>query len=218
MAYFFTRASSQCIRNAAPTIAAPLSMAIRIRPNNVSVYQSAAILSRAAGSFGSWDVIRVSVRGDLSGDPFQLSVLKNSTAVEIQGGAATVGQWASVVAIQTSATSRELWVNGVQVATSTTSVAPANFDAIRLGCAIGLSGATEDAFFDGDLADFGLWNVALTSAEIASLNNGFPVSGIRPPSLLRDIQLVRNVQDIRAGSTVTAINSPTVSAHPRNYP
>jgi Concanavalin A-like lectin/glucanases superfamily len=162
-------------------------------------------------------VIRLAVRGDLSGDPFQLSVLKNSTAVEIQGGAAVIGQWASIVGIQTSATSRELWVNGVQVATSVASVVPADFDSIRLGCAIGLAGATEDAFLDGDLADFGLWNVALTPQEIVSISKGYACEKIRPRSLVRDVTLVRTLQDLRLSTSVTAVNNPTVANHPPIY-
>jgi hypothetical protein len=71
---------------------------------------------------------------------------------------------------------------------------------------------------DAIIADYGFWNAELNADEMGSLADGFPVACIRPPSLQRDVTMIRNSQDTRAGTTVTAINAPSVSSHPRNYP
>jgi hypothetical protein len=68
----------------------------------------------------------------------------------------------------------------------------------------------------GDFADLGMWQATLTSAEIASLANGFSCDKIRPQSLVYYSPLVRDIQDLARGMTLTDASS-TVEPHPRIY-
>jgi hypothetical protein len=81
---------------------------------------------------------------------------------------------------------------------------------------IGASAAL-DQFFDGRIADVGVWNVALTAAEIASLAKGMACDKVRPQSLVFYAPLARNLIDVRSGFTITNNNSATVANHPRIY-
>ena len=72
-------------------------------------------------------------------------------------------------------------------------------------------------FHDGKLAEVGIWNVALTAAEIASLAKGMTCDKVRPQSLVFYAPLVRNLQDVRGGLTITNNNTATVATHTRVY-
>jgi hypothetical protein len=80
-------------------------------------------------------------------------------------------------------------------------------------------GATLDGtqLFDGRMAEVGIWNAALTADEIASLAKGMTCDKVRPQSLVFYAPLVRDLQDVRGGFTITNNNSATVADHPRVY-
>ncbi len=69
----------------------------------------------------------------------------------------------------------------------------------------------------GQIAEVGIWNVALTDAEIASLADGMTCDKVRPQSLVFYAPLVRDLQDVRGGLTITNNNTATVANHPRVY-
>lgn len=71
-------------------------------------------------------------------------------------------------------------------------------------------------FMNGLIAEVGIWNVALTVAEISSLSKGFACNRIRPQSLVFYAPLTRNLTDAK-GRPITATNGPTVANHPRIY-
>ncbi len=73
------------------------------------------------------------------------------------------------------------------------------------------------AYFDGDIAEVGIWNVALTAAEIASLADGFTCDRVRPQSLVFYAPLIRDLHDIARGLAITNNNTATVANHPRVY-
>ena len=67
------------------------------------------------------------------------------------------------------------------------------------------------------MAEVGIWNVALTAEEIASLADGFTCDKVRPQSLVFYAPLVRDLIDHKGGLTITNNNTATVAAHPRVY-
>ena len=71
--------------------------------------------------------------------------------------------------------------------------------------------------FDGRIAELGVWNVALTAAEIASLAKGMACDKVRPQSLSFYALLARDLIDVRGGTTITNNNTATVANHPRIY-
>ena len=67
------------------------------------------------------------------------------------------------------------------------------------------------------MAEVGVWNVALTAAEIASLAKGMTPDKIRPQNLVFYAPLVRNLIDQKGGLALTNNNGATVANHPRVY-
>ena len=72
-------------------------------------------------------------------------------------------------------------------------------------------------FFDGAIAEVGIWNDDLTAAEVASLAKGMTCDKIRPQSLVFYAPLVRDLIDQKGGLAITNNNAATVSNHPRVY-
>lgn len=68
----------------------------------------------------------------------------------------------------------------------------------------------------GDFAEYGLWQEALSSVDVAALSKGMTPDKVRPNNLVSYIPLVRDIQDVRSGTTLTNTNS-TVANHPRVY-
>jgi hypothetical protein len=73
------------------------------------------------------------------------------------------------------------------------------------------------SYEDGRIAEVGIWNAALTAAEIASLAKGMTCDKVRPESLVFYAPLVRDLQDLSGGLTITNNNAATVATHPRVY-
>jgi len=73
------------------------------------------------------------------------------------------------------------------------------------------------SYFNGKIAEVGIWNAALTAQEVASLAKGMTCEKIRPQSLVFYVPLVRQLQDVRQGLTITNNNGATVDNHPRVY-
>jgi len=115
----------------------------------------------------------------------------------------------------TSNTSRTVFLNGGNSATNTNTIAPSGVNAIDIGFRpnAGVAGL----LFDGKLAEVGIWNTALTAAEIASLAKGMTCDKIRPQNLVFYAPLVRDIADQKGGLTITNNNGATVANHPRVY-
>ena len=69
----------------------------------------------------------------------------------------------------------------------------------------------------GAIAEVGIWNAALTAAEVASLAKGMPCDKIRPQSLVFYAPLVRDLIDQKGGLAITNNGGATVANHPRVY-
>ena len=61
-----------------------------------------------------------------------------------------------------------------------------------------------------------MWQATLTAEEVASLAKGMTCDKIRPQSLVYYTPLIRDIQDLARGMTLTD-TSTTVAAHPRVY-
>lgn len=66
------------------------------------------------------------------------------------------------------------------------------------------------------MAEPGLWSVALSAAEIASLAIGFDPRLIRPQNCVYWNRLIRHSQDLQRSASLTDIGgATTASDHPR---
>jgi hypothetical protein len=121
-------------------------------------------------------------------------------------------QWFNALGVFASTTSRTAYVNTTAGNTETSTRSITTEISIRIG-----RRATGNAF-TGQLAEFAIWNVALTADEINSLAKGFKPTRIRPQSLRYYVPLVRDVQELRSGIPfTTSANAPVVFDHPRVY-
>jgi len=80
------------------------------------------------------------------------------------------------------------------------------------------SGSLRTSYGNASYAEVGIWNAALTAAEIASLAKGMTCDKVRPQSLVFYAPLVRDLIDQKRGLTITNNNGATVADHPRIYP
>ena len=127
----------------------------------------------------------------------------------------SAGEWYHAAGVFTNALSPQAFVNGiVGVTTGGGSVTPTGIDQILIGTrrttSLGL-------YYNGSIAEVGIWNVALTAVEITSLAKGMTCDKVRPQSLVFYAPLVRDLIDQKGGLTITNNNGATVANHTRVY-
>lgn len=124
--------------------------------------------------------------------------------------------WQHIAGTSSSLSDRSIYENGVLSATNTTTITSFNtFTRTDIGA--NNTGGGFTWYYDGSLAEIGVWNVVLTQDEIYSLSQGFPCNKIRPQSLVFYTPLIRNLRDLKANNAITNNNSATVTSHPRIY-
>ena len=210
MAYDFTAASSQYLSTAsAPVTSVPFTMACWMRPSN-------------AGSVG----VQLSL-GDIGSNNRYLIYQSANTIYAAAASSSTLDQslinngsppnntWGHTAAVFAATNSRQIYFNGTAGTLNTGSVNPTGIDSLLI--AGHYADGVYKNFFDGDLAEVGIWNAALTAAEIASLAKGMTCDKIRPQNLVFYAPLVRNLIDQKNGLTITNNNGATVATHPRVY-
>lgn len=202
MAYKFVDASTQYITGANPSSAMPMTLACYMKPVNTTTYHVGLIV-RTANASNYWQIY---CAGEIAGDPIRAELVGAIGAGAVTSIAFTANAWNHGTGVFTSSTSRTAYINGGSAGSNTTSVTPTGVTEVRIG---GPS--------TSDVAEAAIWDVALTAAEIASLGKGFKPTRIRPRSLVFYAPLVRNIQDVRKGITLTNNNSATVTDHPRVY-
>ena len=138
-----------------------------------------------------------------------------ATASVNTGVAVNQNTWGHICGVFTSSTSRTGYANGGNATTTTTNRGTQNTANSFLIGARYLT--TLGGYMVGRIAEVGIWNVALTAAEVASLAKGMTCDKVRPQSLVFYAPLVRDLQDVRGGLTITNNNTATVANHPRVY-
>jgi hypothetical protein len=211
MAFLFANASSQYLSAAAaPVTVEPLTMALWYRVASTPTNRMAIHIGRSTGNGG----FRINVTGttmlaqrvDDGGTPNASS----STTV-----ANTVGTWYHAAAVFLGSGSNVTgYINGTAGTPATnTGSTLSTLDRVVIGAR--LSAGSPGLYFDGDIAEVGVWNAALNASEIAGLAKGFPCRLARPSALVWYSRLIRNAMDIRGGRVITNNGTATVSPHPR---
>jgi hypothetical protein len=213
MAYNFNGSSQRLSTASTPVTAVPLTLACWFNPDRISANE--VLLTVINASTG--DRFALLPLGNVAGDPLRANVLAGGSQVSADS---TIGfsasSWQHAAGVFTSNASRTVYLNGGNSATNTIPwPAPSGVDAIRV--ASRPSGGVEGLFFDGQIAEVGIWNAALTQPEIASLAKGMTCDKVRPQSLVLYAPLVRDLQDVKGGLTITNNNTATVANHPRVY-
>ena len=212
MAYNFTAASSQYLGTAStPVTAAPLTIAGWFFPT-----------ANASGTICSVGVSSGTNRQQLFYDPttpggarLAANSLDNTGQSESsRNNVVTVNTWQHGAGVFTSSTERLAYHDGIAGIVNTVSRTPSGLNTITIG---GRWNTTIGGFATGRLAEVGIWNVALTAAEVASLAKGMTPDKIRPQNLVFYAPLVRDLIDQKGGLTITNNNTATVANHTRVY-
>ena len=215
MAYDFTAASSQFLSVAsAPATVAPLTMACWFRSATVTTAYGLICLNSTTAT----DRHALLLRGDLSGDPVSFfSAAGASNAAANSTTSFSANTWSHACGVLSSSASRSVYLNAGGVATETTNLATTGLTQTSIGAQRFSTFPSGASFMGGQIAEVGIWNAALTAAEIASLAKGMTPDKIRPQNLVFYAPLVRDLQDVKGGLTITNNNAATIANHPRVY-
>jgi hypothetical protein len=209
MAYEFNGSNQYLSIESAPATTLPITMACWFNSDSTTGNQ------RLVGIYaGSLDYYDLGIRGADAGDPVA-AVVNGAGTAEITRTTSgySANAWHHAVAVFTSTTSRTAYIDAGSSATGTTNIALGNTpNTARIGIF-----TTNIQYMDGRIAEVGIWNAALTQPEIASLANGMTCDKVRPQSLVFYAPLIRTLQDLKGGLTITNNNTATVADHPRVY-
>ena len=202
MAYEFDGTTQYLVTSSTPITGTPLTLACWGIKNIASGGRELVGLVDSTGS----DRIVL--------DFVDTGVAARVNAAVANAGSNTLGVWRHAAGVFASSTSRTAYANGVAGGTNTTNVTPTAINSISIG-ARGVSPVSN--YHDGLIAEVGIWSAALNAAEIASLADGVTCDRVRPQSLVFYAPLIRNLQDVRDGLTITNTNGATVADHTRVY-
>jgi hypothetical protein len=196
-----------------PVSSSPLTLACWFNSTNTTAIQALVCVNATANS----ERHVLYARGDVAGDPIRIQSVSGATT----GNADTTtgyssGVWTHACGVLSSNTNRTAYINGGSSGTNATNVSVSTVQ-----CSIGaqrfITFPSGTSFTTGLIAEVGIWNAALTAAEIASLAQGMTCDKVRPQSLVFYAPLVRELQDVRQGLTITNNNGAAVTNHPRVY-
>ena len=208
MAYEFAAASSQYLTTAsAPASVYPITIACWFKSNLAA---STCPISINANNRSRVNIFILNTGAVNVG----VSNAGGTTASTTTTTTAAANTWNHAAGVYTSATSRTAYLNGGGSTTNTTNIAISDFAQIGIGARYLLAWG---GFYNGEAAEVGIWNVALTAEEIASLAKGMTCDKVRPQSLVFYAPLVRDLIDYKGGLTITNNNTATVANHPRVY-
>lgn len=142
-----------------------------------------------------------------------------SSIADTTAGAPTTGTWGHYCGVFTSA-ARSAYFNGSNKVTTTATNNPTGFTRTQIGAR--RAGSTVDGFFNGRIAEVGVWNTSLTDQEIASLGRGASCALVRPQNLVLYAPMIRELKDFSRtlfsfGNIATGAAVDTGGFHPGVY-
>lgn len=211
MAYLFNGTSNRLTTSSVPVSTVPLTLACWFKSTSLTLSQALIVLSLPSDTINFY---MINAAGGVSGDPLRAQKTSPAGNVTADSSAYSSSTWNHAAGTFTS-TSVTSWLNGSSFTTNGSLATEPTVTATCIGAR--LANNTAQGFVSGDIAEVGIWNVALTASEILSLSKGVVCSLIRPQSLVFYAPLIRDLVDIKGSLTITNNNSTTVSNHPRIY-
>ena len=211
MAYKTTLASSQSLSAISPVSAVPMTIScffqIPTWPTNMAI-----VTVGESGGTHKNQIWTPAFRRHATNSVGPLTSSGNSTG----NSSIPNNVWQHIVGVFESRTSRRMSVNGGTFASAVVDVGVQNaLNEIRIGADWN---TTLGNFFGGDIAEIGVWNVALTQQECTALARGMTCDKIRPQSRVFLAPHLRDLTHQKGGLTITNNNGATVANHPRIYP
>lgn len=214
MAYDFNGTSQYLSVQSAPVTAVPLTLACWFFPDSITANYLLFQISDGTTT----NRFSLAALGAFTGDPLRASVTGTGGEASANSQVGFIeNNWQHACGVFPSNNSQIVYLNGSNPATNTTTAnTPIGINKIDI--AFRMSSGVPGLFLDGRLAEVGIWNAALTAAEVASLAKGMTCDKIRPQSLVFYAPLVRDLIDAKGGRAITNNNGATVAPHPRIYP
>ena len=215
MAYEFNGTDQFLSMASAPVTTMPLTMACWFNSTNTTTPQALICINATASA----NRYTMSARGDLAGDPIRIAAVGTTgsgVSADTTSGYSS-GVWTHSCGVFTSSTSRTAYINGGSSLTNTTNVAVVGIIQASIGAQRYNLFPSGTSFTTGLIAEVGIWNAALTAAEIASLAKGMTCDKVRPQNLVFYAPLVRDLIDPKGGLAITNNGGATVATHPRIY-
>jgi len=205
MARNFNGTSARIHVSSAVVTATPYTMACWFRTTNMTQVSALLSLTSSSNQYST-----LFFRGDVASGPIDILIEAGGAQnVARSTTGCTSGQWHHACGVFTSAASRTVYLDGGSSATNTASNNP-TLNQTEIGAWL------SSFWFSGDIAEVGVWNVALTAAEVASLAKGVSPALVRPQSLVTYLPLIRDVVDVRSATGFTDVNT-TAANHTRMY-
>ena len=213
MAYEFNGTNQYLSTDSAVVTAPPLTIAVWARITNTTTITARDLV--ALSSKTGTSVYRLNWNG--FNNPPLRAIDQGTTNAIAYFGTPTINTFFHYAGVFTSASSRTPYFNGSAGTTNTDSITHLLLPGTTSIGAFFSATTTPAQHFIGQIAEVGIWNAALTAAEIASLADGFTCDKVRPQSLVFYAPLVRDLIDQKGGLTITNNNAATVANHPRVY-
>ncbi len=131
-------------------------------------------------------------------------------------GTVTADTWHHAVGLFVDTDSRFAFLDGTKSSVDNNTTFTDGLDEVNIGY-IGFAAGDTD-FFNGIIAEFGMWDVALTDREVAALAAGASPLMIRLDALIYYVPLIRTVHELRHGSTLTVTGTTPLGHAPIVYP
>lgn len=215
MAYDFTLSSFQSL-SGSNTFAtgAPLTVAGWVNRKVVPASAQQVVVALSNITSGSTNFFNL---GSTQNGGINFIANVNGTAYSAFSETSPYGAntWNHLCGVARATNNRESYVNGTFRTNNFTNAVPIGINSIQIGARWG--NTSNGQFMNGRLAEIGVWNIDLTSQEVASLAKGIACNKIRPQNLVFYAPLISNFQDLKGGRTLTPINNPTIFSHTRVY-
>lgn len=183
----------------------PHTIHVRFNPAAVATFRVAAVLYA--------DTSNAHLLAINNATPQFRSTAAGSTVTLSSSETLSADTWYSLVIKATSTTDRKIYVNGVQRGSSTTSSAPSSFTAMRIGA----NASTGNACGSDHIAEYALYNAALSDDDIAALAVKSARS-VRPDALVSYLKLLDSASRDEVNLPATLTGTPTKdTGHPRVY-
>lgn len=197
----------------APVTAEPLTLAGWFR-SDITTQNQAIIKVGANAASAGWQLWITSGNNQVAATTVDAAQTAGA-ALSNPASPYTAGTWFHGAAVFTSASSRAAFINGGAKVTNATSITVAGVDSVLIGSRY--LGGTLGSFFDGRLAEVGVWNVALSDEEVASLATGVSPLLVRPHALVSYVPVFGRASpevDMVRADTLTVTGTAPVAPHP----
>jgi hypothetical protein len=209
MAYRFQVASSQSLSALTAVISGPpFSVSCWFKLDSTSDSMSLVSVSNFNSAF---EYFRLAY---IPGTGLAAHTQSGTPSLAVATASPSASAWHHAGGVWASSSSKACYLDGGNKGTDTTNMSPSGVDRTAIGA---LLRSSNPAYSTGEIAEVAVWNAALSDEEIALLGKGFSPLCMpwRWPNLVLYQDLIRPLNRLGIGPTLTAAGSLTVVPHPR---